>query len=113
MNSPNSSSNVRTTLTRELWTADDRSAQFKTCVSLFGGNIVRIGISRFWWCEDEKRFVPSRKGHCYFPLEVLDGLTKVIPELEAEAKRLSLLTKPSRTQNGDGMCTCTTSLNRI
>ena len=98
---------VCTTLTRELWTADDRSAQFQARVGLFGGNTIRVGISRFWWCEGEKRFLPSQKGHCYFPAEVLDGFVKVVPELQAEAKRLQLskAVEPASKQNGSGMCT--------
>ena len=99
---------VRTTLTRELWTAEDRSAQFQARVGLFGGNLVRVGISRFWWLEEEKRFVPSQKGHCYFPVEVLENLAKVIPELQAEAKRLSLTKEgepPAKAQrDGNGTC---------
>jgi hypothetical protein len=79
---------VRTTLTRELWTSEDRTAQFQARVGLFGGNLVRIGISRFWWSQDDNKFAPSQKGHCYFPVEVLDGLVEVIPELRAEAKRV-------------------------
>jgi hypothetical protein len=79
---------VRTTLTRELWTSSDRSAQFQARVGVFGGNLVRVGISRFWWSVDEKRFIPSSKGHCYFPFEALEGLAKVLPELQTEAKRL-------------------------
>ena len=101
------SRDVRTTLTRELWTADDRSAQYQARVGLFGGNIVRIGISRFWWLENENRFVPSQNGHCFFPLEALDSLAKIIPELQAEAKRLQLTkdTQPARKRNGNGMRT--------
>ena len=99
---------VRTTLTRELWTSADRSAQFQARVGLFGGDLVRVGVSRFWWCEEENKFLPSLKGHCYFPLEVLDGLANVIPELQAEAKRLSITKdagKPARSRYGNGTCT--------
>jgi hypothetical protein len=98
---------VRTTLTRELWTSGDRSAQFQARVGVFSGNLVRIGLSRFWWCEAEKRFLPSQKGHCYFPIEALDSLAEVISELQAEARRLtlSLDTESGGKRNDRGTCT--------
>jgi hypothetical protein len=80
--------NIRTILTRELWTAPDRSAQFQARVCVFGGNLPRIGISRFWYNEEERRYLPSQRGHCYFPPQVLEPLAKAIPDLQAEAKRL-------------------------
>jgi hypothetical protein len=90
---------VRTTLTRELWTSPDRSAQFQARVGVFGGSLVRIGISRYWWNEDEKRFLPSQRGHCYFPPQVLEHLAQAIPDLQAEAKHL----EKSQAVNANGM----------
>jgi hypothetical protein len=94
------SNSVRNTLTRELWTAADRSAQFQARVSVFGDNCVRVGISRFWWNDTEKRFLPSQRGHCYFPAIVLDQLEKAIPDLQAEVRRLEVLHPPAARRDG-------------
>ena len=80
------SKQVRTTCSRVLWTSEDKSAQFQARVSVFGENLVRVGISRHWYNVEEDRFVPSAKGHCYFPVEVLAALKHVLPDLQAEAE---------------------------
>ena len=48
-----------------------------------GDDKIRVGISRFWWLDSGKLWLPSAKSHCFIPQEAWSELGKVYEDVLA------------------------------
>ena len=58
--------------------------QFRVRLSDFGeagSSKIRAGVSRFWWNSVTRKWLPTAKSHCYFPIEALCGLSKALEDI--------------------------------